>query len=115
MPTVREADGLAASSRNTYLSPPERQAALSLPRALQRAQQLYRQGVREARPLLKEVRRTIEAEELAEIEYVRLCDPETLEEIERVDRRGLLALAVWVGTTRLIDHAILGGEGSCNG
>ena len=115
MPTVREPDGLAASSRNSYLSPAERRAALSIPRALQRAQRLYQEGTREARPLLKEVRRTIEAEDLTEIEYVRLCDPQTLQEVERVDRQALLALAVWVGTTRLIDHVILGGEGPCSG
>jgi pantoate--beta-alanine ligase len=106
-PTVRDADGLALSSRNAYLTAPERQAALSLNRALERAQALIAQGERCAGRIAAAARAAIEAEPLAEIEYVRICDSETLAEIPRIERDALLALAVRVGAARLIDNALL--------
>ena len=106
-PTVRAADGLALSSRNAYLSAHERAAALSLYRALQRAEALVGRGERCAGRIVAAARAAIEAEPLAEIEYVKLCDPETLAEIPRIERAALLALAVRIGAARLIDNAML--------
>ncbi len=106
-PTVRSADGLALSSRNAYLDARERQAALSLYRALQRAEALVAAGERSAGPIVAAARAAIEAEPLARIEYVKLCDPETLEDIPFIERAALLALAVRIGAARLIDNAML--------
>jgi pantoate--beta-alanine ligase len=107
VPTVREKDGLAMSSRNVYLSPEERDSALSLFKALNQAQTLFRQGERRASALLKKVRETIASHPGTRIEYAQICDPLTLEEITQIHDRALLALAVWVGSTRLIDNCIL--------
>lgn len=106
-PIVRDREGLALSSRNVYLSARERTAALSLSRALARAQALVSQGARDAAAILAAARDMIDAEPLAEIEYVRLCDAETLEDVARVEGETLLALAVRIGKARLIDNAIL--------
>src|SRR5581483_2213603 len=106
-PTVRDADGLALSSRNAYLSARERQAAPSLFRALKRAEALVAQGERCAGRVAAAARAEIEGEPLAEIEYLRICDPETLAEIPRIEHAALLALAVRVGPARLIDNAML--------
>lgn len=111
MPTVREEDGLAASSRNVYLSPDERKAALSLYRSLRRAEELFSEGVRESQRILEEVKKVLEAEPLVKIDYVHVCDPETLEDIEGpIGERALVAVAAKVGTTRLIDNTLLGGR-----
>ncbi len=111
MPTVREEDGLAASSRNVYLSPEERKAALSLYRSLRRAEELFSEGVRESQRILEEVKGVLEAEPLVKINYVHVCDPETLEDIEGpIGERALVAVAAKVGTTRLIDNTLLGGR-----
>ncbi len=106
-PTVREADGLAMSSRNTYLNEKERAAATVLFRALGAAEQAYRQGERRAESLRQLVRRVIEAEPLARLEYVSCADYETLEEMQTVQGKALLSLAVYIGQTRLIDNVIL--------
>jgi pantoate--beta-alanine ligase len=106
-PTVRDADGLALSSRNAYLSARERTAALSLSHALKRAESLVAAGERSAGPIVAAARAAIAAEPLAEIEYVKLCDPDTLEEIPLIERAALLALAVRIGAARLIDNAML--------
>ncbi len=106
-PTVRDADGLALSSRNAYLSPEEKKAALSLSRALARAAALVRAGERESRPIRDGARAEIEKEPLARVEYLKICDPETLAETARVEGAALLALAARVGRARLIDNAIL--------
>ncbi len=106
-PIVREEDGLAMSSRNAYLNQEERRAALSLCRSLRKAETLVRQGEREGERILAAVRSEIEKEPLARVEYVSLCDPGTLEEIQRINGEALLALAVWVGGARLIDNTIL--------
>jgi len=107
VPTVREADGLAMSSRNTYLSKKERRSALALYESLQLAQELVAQETKDAGKLIEEASRLIVSYPDTKVDYVTLCDPDTLEDVERVDRPSLMALAVWVGRTRLIDNAIL--------
>jgi pantoate--beta-alanine ligase len=106
-PIVRDRDGLALSSRNVYLSARERAVAPCLFHALNAAQSLVAGGERDGARVIAAARSVIEAEPLAEIEYVRLCDPETLEEIGRVENEALLALAVRIGPARLIDNAVL--------
>lgn len=106
-PIVREADGLAKSSRNTYLSDAERTAALCLSRAIFAGEELVRGGEREAAPVLARMREIIEAEPLARIDYVKMVDFESIERIERIGERPVLcAIAVYVGRTRLIDNFI---------
>ena len=106
-PIVREADGLAKSSRNTYLSDEERTAALCLSRAIFAGEELVRGGEREATPVLERMREIIEAEPLARIDYVKMVDFENIEQIERIGKRPVLcAIAVYVGRTRLIDNFI---------
>ena len=107
-PTVREADGLALSSRNVYLSTEERAQALSLSRGLREAEALWAQGVRDAEALRRRVRQEIEAEPLAEIDYVSLADQRSLEELRgTIVAPTLLSLAVRFGATRLIDNTLL--------
>jgi pantoate--beta-alanine ligase len=105
--TVREKDGLAMSSRNVYLNRDERAAALSLSRSLQRAESLVRQGEKESGRIVAAVRAEIEKEPLARIEYARICDTESLDEITRIEKSAVLALAVRVGKARLIDNTTL--------
>jgi len=106
-PTVRETNGLAMSSRNTFLSAAERQSALSLSRSLEQAQQMVREGERAPGRIEQAVRETISREPATEIEYVRVCHPESLSELKWVEDSTLLALAVRVGKTRLIDNRII--------
>ena len=107
LPTVREPDGLAISSRNDYLSPKERQAATVLYRALCLAQGLYEQGEGNAQKLRQQMAELIQKEPLAAIDYVSIADPETLEELEEVSPPALVSLAVKIGKTRLIDNVVL--------
>ncbi|OIP28915.1 MAG: pantoate--beta-alanine ligase [Deltaproteobacteria bacterium CG12_big_fil_rev_8_21_14_0_65_43_10] len=104
IPTVREKDGLAMSSRNTYLTPEERKAALSLNQAISIARDIFRSGERRSESILREVKKRIESEDLTDIDYVKMCDSQTLEDIEEIDRGAVLAIAVKVGRTRLIDN-----------
>ena len=106
-PTVRERDGLAMSSRNAYLAPDERRAALSLSAGLAAAQAAFAAGERDAAALLAAARAPIEAEPLARIDYVELRDADELTELSRVLRRAVLAMAVFIGKTRLIDNRVL--------
>jgi len=106
-PTVRESDGLAMSSRNKYLSVEERQAATILNKALRMAQKMVMDGENESSVILKRVRDMIEGEKVSEIEYASICNPETLKDVDVVRERTLLALAVNIGSTRLIDNSIL--------
>jgi len=108
VPTEREPDGLAMSSRNTYLSPEERQAALVLWKSLNLAQQLWSQGERKAERVRQQMTVLIQKEPLAKIDYVSIAEPETLEEIVEIDRAALVSLAVRIGRTRLIDNITLG-------
>lgn len=107
-PTVREADGLAMSSRNKYLNETERQAATVLFRALSAAKQLYESGEREAEALRRKMREVIEAEPLVQMQYVSCADYDSLEELDVVKGKSLLSMAVFVGKTRLIDNFVLG-------
>ena len=109
VPTVREADGLACSSRNVYLSAEERTAAAIVPRALEEAERLIAAGERDARALEEGVSAFIRAEPLAKPEVVAVRDPETLAEIDTVgDRPVLLLLFVRFGGTKLLDNRVLG-------
>ncbi len=108
VPTVRDADGLALSSRNVHLSPEERQAALVLPRALSRAVEMCEQGERSATAIRTELRAMLEAEPQVKADYVTVSDPDTLEELDQIDGAALVALAARVGNTRLIDNTLLG-------
>jgi pantoate--beta-alanine ligase len=108
MPTVREPDGLAMSSRNVYLSPSERQQALCLHRSLTLAQEMWTRGVRDADAYRSRMREVIEAEPAASIDYVSVANPETLAELERIQGPALVSLAVRIGKTRLIDNVTLG-------
>lgn len=102
-PIVREEDGLAKSSRNTYLNAQERQAALCLSRAVKKGQEIIAAGV-DSETVLSAMRKVIEAEPLAKIDYVSLVDALTMQDVEKVDRDVLVALAVYIGKTRLIDN-----------
>ncbi len=108
-PTVREGDGLALSSRNIYLSPPDRQAALALSRALSAARSAFAGGERDASTLLAGARAVLAAEPRVRVQYLELVDPETLEPVEQADGRSVLAVAAHLGGTRLIDNTALAG------
>ena len=113
-PIVREPDGLAMSSRNAFLSPRARLQATALNAALHEARALMRAGVRDAATLVGVTRQCIEKEPLAEIDYVELVDPDTLEPVRELRGRALLALAVRFEGTRLIDNTLLE-DASCSG
>jgi len=102
-PIIREEDGLAKSSRNTYLNAEERKAALCLSKAVKKGQEVISVGC-ESEAVLKEMRAIIEAEPLAKIDYVSMVDALTMQPVERVEKSVLVAMAVYVGKTRLIDN-----------
>ena len=106
-PTVRKPDGLALSSRNRYLGPEDRQAATVLHRALVRATRLWTAGERDADALRRGMREVLASEPRARVDYVGLVNPETFGEIEGHCTTALAALAVFFGTTRLIDNVLL--------
>jgi pantoate--beta-alanine ligase len=108
LPIVREPDGLAMSSRNAYLSPEERKAALVLSGSLQRAKALYDDGVRDADAIRSAMNGLLGAEPLAQVDYVSVADTETLLELETIAGSALVSLAVRIGKTRLIDNVTLG-------
>ena len=105
--TIREPDGLAMSSRNTYLTKSQRESGLSLNKALLAAQKSLESGVTDSLKIIKEAKEFISSHPETQIDYVAICDPETLEDIGSIDRPALMALAVKVGSTRLIDNMIL--------
>lgn len=107
---IREADGLAMSSRNTFLDPEERAAAPVLYYALLTAQDAYQQGERKAEKLRQLMQETIEAMSLAKLNYVSCAHPQTLQELVTVEESALLSLAVNMGETRLIDNMFLEGD-----
>jgi pantoate--beta-alanine ligase len=107
VPTVREKDGLAMSSRNNYLSPEERLSALSLKKGLDFAKKMVAEGERDSAKIKNAVRELILSHPFIEIDYITICDPEKLTDMENIDRPSLLALAVRVGKTRLIDNIIV--------
>jgi pantoate--beta-alanine ligase len=110
MPIIREADGLAMSSRNAYLSPAERKSALCLSHAIHTVRERYVAGKHDAETLLAAARKLILTEPSAIIDYLELRDATTLETVQTVSDTTLLALAVNIGTTRLIDNTLLGDE-----
>jgi len=107
VPTFRESDGLAMSSRNSYLTPVQRRDARNLYRALQRAQILAAQGVTRTELLVNEVRKIISSAPSIEIDYMKVCNPATLEDISEVTDTAVLAIAAQVGRARLIDNIVL--------
>ena len=107
MPIIRESDGLAMSSRNVYLSASERQQALSLVDSLNSAASLVRAGERAASVVLAKTVDRLESEPDLEVDYVKICHAETLEEVNEIDQESVMLLAVKVGKTRLIDNSLL--------
>jgi pantoate--beta-alanine ligase len=106
-PIVREPDGLAMSSRNAYLNPEERRRALVLSRSLQRAQQEFEVGERVAAHLAAAARGSLMQEPQVVLDYLEIVDPETLDPVERISHPTLVAVAAYLGTTRLIDNIVL--------
>jgi pantoate--beta-alanine ligase len=111
-PTVRESDGLALSSRNSYLDPDERRAATVVYRALRAADLSYASGERDAERLRQTMRQVLAQEPLAKVQYVSAADPDSLEEIHGAAERALLSMAVFIGKTRLIDNLVVGDQSS---
>ena len=106
-PIVRESDGLAMSSRNKYLSPDERKAALVLSQSLQQARSAFAHGERDANVLRQIMTDLIYAEPLARLDYVSAAHPDTLAELAQIEDKALLSMAVFIGKTRLIDNLII--------
>lgn len=103
-PIIREADGLAKSSRNTYLSIEEREAALVLSRSIFLGKEMVEKGERDCKKILAAMTEEIEKEPLAKIDYVKIVDLDTMQQVEKIDRGILAAIAVYIGKTRLIDN-----------
>jgi len=108
VPTVREPDGLAMSSRNIYLNPEERKAATVLYQALSLAQKLWSQGEKDAQTIRQQMTDLIKKQPLADIDYISIADAETLDELDKVRPPAVVSLAVRIGKTRLIDNVVLG-------
>ncbi|MCK9274143.1 MAG: pantoate--beta-alanine ligase [Syntrophales bacterium] len=106
--TTREDDGLAMSSRNAYLKKDERESALSLSRSLIKGKEMYDAGERNAGVIIKKLTEFIASHTSTKIDYVKICDTENLEDIDILSNKSVLALAVWVGSTRLIDNYVFG-------
>ncbi len=107
VPTVREEDGLALSSRNQYLSADERKQAVALRNALLEARRLFREGKTNSGELLRAIRKTIQQAPLARVDYAEIVDAETLQPLENARAGALAAVAVFFGKTRLIDNILL--------
>ncbi|HEX2270606.1 MAG TPA: pantoate--beta-alanine ligase [Pyrinomonadaceae bacterium] len=108
LPIVREDSGLAISSRNLYLTPDEQKSATVIHRALVQAKTAFKEGERSAGRLAEMIRATIESEPRARLDYVTVADAETLERVDRIDERPtVIAVAAYIGKTRLIDNTIL--------
>ena len=106
-PIVREADGLAMSSRNAYLNPEERQRALVLQRSLRCVEEKLRTGEKSATRLITAAREVFAHEPQVRLDYFEIVDPDTLDPIELITGKTLVAVAAYVGTTRLIDNLLL--------
>jgi pantoate--beta-alanine ligase len=115
MPIYREEDGLAMSSRNRYLTPDERQAALCIIKSLKRAKALFDSGEREGKKISREVKNSIETEPLSRIDYIKICNANDLKDIDQITQRAVLAVAVNIGKTRLIDNIIFDPSGDSAG
>lgn len=112
MPIIRDKNGLALSSRNTYLSPEERKAALVLSESLQQAKELLDLGERQAKKVINRMNDLIQAERLARVQYIEIVDSQTLEPVEIIENPVVIALAVKIGKTRLIDNMLWKGQES---
>jgi pantoate--beta-alanine ligase len=108
VPTVREPDGLAMSSRNSYLTSEERTSALCLKKSLDLANDMFKQGERDTDTIKAAIENLILGHPHTEIDYVSLCNPATLEDVDKIEGETLVALAVKVGKARLIDNALIG-------
>jgi pantoate--beta-alanine ligase len=106
-PIVREKDGLAMSSRNVYLTPPERRDALSLHQSLKMAEDMIKKGEKNAETLIQTMRELIESKKHTRIDYISIVHPEILKPLQNIADRALIALAVFVGNTRLIDNIMI--------
>ena len=106
VPTVREHDGLAMSSRNAYLSPDQREKALALSGALRAAQMVFKTGARDPQELVRAARRSLENTPEVQVEYVEAVDARTLENVERIERPVVVAIAARLGNIRLIDNMV---------
>ena len=106
-PIVRESDGLALSSRNAYLSPVERKQATVLSRALREVEKRYGAGERSSTKLIETAREFFAAEPSVRVDYIEIVDPDSLEPVSEANRGSLVAVAAFVGTTRLIDNVVL--------
>ena len=107
VPTVREADGLAMSSRNKYLNAEERKSALCIKKSIDMAVEMAGKGELNSEKIISSIRELIMSFPFTGIEYVKICNPETLEDIDQLEEMSLLALAVKVGSTRLIDNCVI--------
>jgi len=107
LPIIREKDGLALSSRNTYLSALQRKEAVVLYKSLKLAKQLVKEGNRNTLTIKKRLRKLINSQKATRIDYLEIVDPKTLRPVKRIRKAALLALAVFVGKTRLIDNALI--------
>ncbi len=107
LPIIRDKNGLALSSRNSYLTQEERNAALSLSRSLKQARQMIESGERKTEEIIQKMKETIESEPFIRIDYVEIVDIEKLNPIDRIDKKALIAIAVYVGKIRLIDNIIV--------
>jgi len=107
-PIVREPDGLAMSSRNVYLDPEQRKAAIVLFRSLNTAKDLFESGERDAEKIREKMKEVLAGEPLAEVQYVSCADYDSLEELNTIEAKALLSMAVFIGKTRLIDNFVLG-------
>ena len=106
-PIIREDDGLAKSSRNTYLSPEERKAAVILSKSLEKGKQAIENGERDAKKVISIITESLETEPLAKVDYVEVVDFENIQRIDTVNGETLVAIAVFIGKTRLIDNFII--------
>ena len=106
-PIVREEDGLAKSSRNTYLNAEERQAALLLSQSLKKGKELIENGERDAKVVIETIKANLEKETLARVDYVEVVDFENIQRVETINGETLVAIAVYIGKTRLIDNFIV--------
>ena len=107
-PIIRDADGLATSSRNKYLSESERKDALLLSKSLFMCRDLYQQGTKQANKLISAIRNVLSESENVKIQYIEIVNPQNLTPVEQIDDTGLVAIAAHVGSTRLIDNILLG-------
>ena len=108
MPIIREADGLAKSSRNVYLTPEQREQATMLFAAVKKAEQLYRAGERDSATILAAMSDELAKASLAKVDYLQIVETDNLLPVQHIDREVLVAMAVYFGSTRLIDNTILG-------